>query len=80
MTNADLQVKIWTSAVADGSRWAAAGTIKLTVASTAVAMINDGSDGYLLAVGKESGSIEVFTVAVNRDGVKSDLLSTFDRR
>ncbi|AAW41943.2 conserved hypothetical protein [Cryptococcus deneoformans JEC21] len=76
----DKTVKIWTSAVADGSQWAAAGTIKLTVASTAVAMINDGSDGYLLAVGKESGSIEVFTVAVNRDGVKSDLLSTFDRR
>lgn len=80
MANSFPQVKIWIPAVEDGSQWAAAETIKLTVASTAVAMINDGSDGYLLAVGKESGSIEVFAVAVNADGVKSDLLFTFGPR
>lgn len=80
MANSDPQVKIWTSAVEDGTQWAAAGTIKLTEASTAVAMTSDGSDGYLLAVGKESGSIEVFAVAVNADGVKSERLCTFDPR
>lgn len=64
----------------DGSQWAAAEIVKLTEASTAVSMTSDGSDGYLLAVGKESGSIEVFAVAVNADGVKSEPLCTFDPR
>ncbi|WWD16158.1 hypothetical protein CI109_100583 [Kwoniella shandongensis] len=79
----DKTVKLWRAAVADGSQWSAAATIKLTEAATAIDVISMGeanaAEQLLLAIGTESGTISIHSVSAKSDVVETRPLSTIDQ-
>ncbi|ODN98383.1 elongator complex protein 2 [Cryptococcus wingfieldii CBS 7118] len=75
----DKTVKIWIPSSPDSSQWVSSASVKLTEATTAVAVVaKPSSDGYLMAIGTESGSISVHSV--NAEGSEVAHLETLDHR
>jgi hypothetical protein len=59
---------LWSAANSEGSQWYTTSTIKFTEGLTAVDMITEGDAGQnLLAVGTESGAIEVYRVITGNE-------------
>ncbi len=75
------KVKLWTEPSGKQSKWDAACFIKLSEAATAVDIFAS-ADELLLAVGAESGCIEVYAISLGLESVptnlrpKSDLVIT----
>ncbi|KAK4684880.1 elongator complex protein 2, partial [Tremellales sp. Uapishka_1] len=61
------QVKIWSASPDEAQSWVLAATIKSTEALTAVDLTS-AANGYLLAIGSESGLIEIHSISVPSNG------------
>ncbi|OCF55861.1 elongator complex protein 2 [Kwoniella mangroviensis CBS 10435] len=75
----DKTVKIWLSKKEDKSEWKCTETIKFTEATTSVDMIiQPNSNGYLLAVGSETGSVSIYALEQVESEIRSKELIVFD--